>query len=117
MQIVEYVDEFFVGYMVSQPKTLKFDLLALENGLKIKDQNGNIYVYNDEKEVFYCEKRTSNKDGPKRVVCHAFVDEKNGFFNNFVRLFYSLFHLRGCRCMFNMYKRCKKKYGTPYLRM
>ena len=83
MQIVEYVDEFWKFGNKSSRRTLKIDLLALENGLKIKDQNGNIYVYNDEKEVFYCEKRTSKKDGPKRVVCHAFVDEKNGFLNNY----------------------------------
>ena len=36
---------------------MNFGLLPLENGLKIRDQNGNIFAYNNEKEVYECENR------------------------------------------------------------
>ena len=36
---------------------MMFGLLPLENGLKLQDQNGNIYAYINKKEVYECENR------------------------------------------------------------
>ena len=62
-------------------RTLKFGIVVFEDGMKIEDGKGNIYVYNEKKEVYYCENRM--KDGQKqRAICYALISFKHGNFHN-----------------------------------